>query len=70
MSETIEGLKNKLIKWKEALDTKGLKVNIVKTKVMVNGGITKDGLYENKVAPCGFCSIRVKANSVFVLTVW
>ena len=37
MSETIEGLRNKLIKWKEALESKGLKK---KNKVMVSGGIT------------------------------
>ena len=28
MSETIDGLRNKLIKWKEALESKGLKVNV------------------------------------------
>ena len=54
MSETIKGLKNTFIKWKQAFEGKGLKVNLGKTKVnrcfpMVNskvicGGITKDGL--------------------------
>ena len=34
MSETIEGLRNKFLKWKEAFDSKGLKVNLGKTKVM------------------------------------
>ena len=42
----------------------GLKVNLVKTKVMVCGGITKDGMSKSKVVPCGVCSFRVKANSV------
>ena len=42
MSETMEGLKNKFLKWKEAFDIKGLKVNLGKIKVMVIGSITKD----------------------------
>ena len=33
MSETIEGLRNKFQKWKEAFESKGLKVNLGKTKV-------------------------------------
>ena len=41
MSETIEGLRNKFIKWKEAAESNSLKDNLVKTKVMVSGGITK-----------------------------
>ena len=39
MSETIDGLRNKLIKWKEAFESNGLKVNLVKTKVKVSSGI-------------------------------
>ena len=41
-----------------------MKVNLGKTKVMVSGGITKDGLSESKVDPCEVCSLRVKANKV------
>ena len=36
ISETIEGLRNKLIKWKESFESKGLKVNLGKTKVMLS----------------------------------
>ena len=32
MSETIEGLRNKLLKLKEAFESKGLKVILVKTR--------------------------------------
>ena len=32
MSETTEGLRNKLLKLKEAFESKGLKVNLVKTR--------------------------------------
>ena len=58
MIATIEELWNKFRKWKEAFENKGLKVNLEKTKVVVNGCITKDGLF--KVYPCGICSLRVK----------
>ena len=67
MSETIEGPRNKFLKWKEAFECKGLKVNPGKTKVMVCGSTTKDGMSKSKVDPCGVCSLRVKANSVLCL---
>ena len=49
---------------KEALGSEGLKVNVGKTKVLVSGSITQDGLSTSIVDPCGVCSLRVKANSV------
>ena len=64
MSETIEGLRDKFLKWKEAFERKGLKANLGKTNVMVSGGITKDGLSKSKVDSCGVCSLRVKPKSV------
>ena len=44
-----------------------MKVNRGKTKIMVFGGITKDGMSKSKVDPCGDCSLRVKDNSVLCL---
>ena len=44
MSETIEGHRNKFIKWKEALESKVLNVNLGNTKVMVSSGITKNSI--------------------------
>ena len=67
MSETIERFRNKFLKCKEAFESKGLKVNLGKTKVMVCGGITKDGISKSKVDPCSVCCLRVKANSVLFL---
>ena len=64
MSETIVGLRDKFLKWKEAVERKCLKVNLGKTKVMVSNGITKDGMSKSKVDPYGVSSLRVKANSV------
>ena len=63
MRETIKGSRNKFLKWKESFDSKGLKVNLRKTRVMVSGNITKDGLSKRKVDPWGVCSLTVKANT-------
>ena len=63
MSEKIEGLRNRFIKWKEASECKVLKVHHGKNKVMVSSGITKDGMSKSKVIPCGICSLRIKSNS-------
>ena len=64
MSLTIKGFRNKFIKLKEAIESKCLKVNLKKTKVMVSSVITNDGLSKSKVDPCGDCSLRAKVNSV------
>ena len=63
MSESIEGLRNMIFKWKEAFESKWLKVKLGKAKVMVSGDITKDGLSNSKVDVCEVCSLRVKPNS-------
>ena len=52
MSEIMEALRDKFLKWKDCFESKGLKVNLGKTKVMVSS-ITQDGLSERKVDPCG-----------------
>ena len=67
MSETIQGLRDNFLKWKEAFESKGLKVNIGKTRAMVCNSITKNGMSKSKVDPCWVCSLRVNANSVLCL---
>ena len=52
MSEMIKGPRNKLLKWKEAFESKRLKVNLGKTKVMVSGGITKMACLKVKLTHC------------------
>ena len=64
MSETIEELRNKFLKWKVAFERKGLRVILGKTKVVVCSGITMDGLSKSKVDSFGVCNQRVKTNSV------
>ena len=62
MSETMEDLKKRFWNWKDALESKGLKVNTRKTKVMVSKSEGK--LFKSKIDPCGVCGRRVMANSV------
>ena len=61
-SETMEGLREKFWKWKEAFKSKGLKVNLGKTKVVVSG--SEGEMTLSKIDPCGICGKRVMANSV------
>ena len=62
VSETMEGLREKFWKWKEAFERKGLKVNLGKTKVMVSG--EERVVSVSKVDPCGVCGKKVGVNSV------
>ncbi|XP_002731282.2 uncharacterized protein LOC100366586, partial [Saccoglossus kowalevskii] len=62
MDDTMEGLREKFVKWKKAFESKGLKVNLGKTKVMVSG--TEEKALVSKVDPGGMCGKRVKVNSV------
>ena len=62
MSEDIEDLKERFWNGKVALESKGLKVNTRKTKVMVSG--SEGELYKSKIDPCGACGRRVIANLV------
>ena len=59
MSETIEGLMNKFLKWKGACRSKDLKLSFGK----LCGSITTDGMSKSKVEQCMVCSLRVKGNS-------
>ena len=49
MSETVDGLMNRFIEWREAFESMDLNANLGMTKVMVIGGIAKDGLSKSKV---------------------
>ena len=50
------------MKWKEAFESKGLKVDLKKTKVMVSG--SEEEIIRSKVDPSAKCGNRVMANSV------
>ena len=61
-SEMIERLREKFWKWKEAFESKGLMVNLGKTKVVVSGA--EGEVTVSKVDPWGICGKQVTANSV------
>jgi hypothetical protein len=62
-AESETELQEKFMKWKACLETKGLKVNIGKTKVMCGGDGT--GTVEQKGKyPCGVCGKGVASNSL------
>ena len=50
------------LEWKEAFESKDLKGNHWKTRVIVSRGII--GLSKSKVDTCAVCSLRVKVNSI------
>ena len=50
-SEMMEGQREKFWKWKEAFESKGLKVNLGKTKMVVSGA--EGEVTMSKVDPCG-----------------
>ena len=64
MSETIDGLRDEFMELMDVVESQGLKANLGKTKVMVSGGITKDGLSISKVDQSEVCGVRVVVNSV------
>ena len=62
MNESTENLKEKFLKWKEAFESKWLKGNLRKTKVIVSG--SKGEVLKSKVDPRTKSGKTVMANSV------
>ena len=63
MADSMEELTVKLEKWKESLETKGLRVNLSKTKVMRCSDRDRQPLASGKY-PCGICKKGVMSNSI------
>ena len=68
MKETMEDLKERFWNQKDALESKGLKVNIRKTKLMVSG--SEGELFKSKIDPCGVCGRRVHGQFSVVNKMW
>ena len=64
--KSIEKMKEKFLKWKEAFESKGLKVNLKETKVMVSG--SKGKVLKSIVDLCAKCGKRVMEKSVMCAT--
>jgi hypothetical protein len=62
MADSMEELQVKFDKWKDAIEKKGMKVNMGKTKVMVSGD--EGERVVSLVDPCGVCDKRMKAKAV------
>ena len=65
MNETMLDLKERFWSWKEALESKGLKVYIRKLKVVVSG--SEGDLFKSKIDPSEVCGRIVMANSVLCM---
>ena len=63
MSETMEDLKERFWNWKDAPESKGLKVNTRTPKVVASR--SEGELFKSKIDSCGVCGRRVMANSMF-----
>ena len=61
MSESLEDLRERFQR-RRALEGKGLKVNVGKTKMMMSG--TEGEITSSKMDPCGVCGKRVGSNAV------
>ena len=62
MNENLKDLRERFQRWRGALESKGMKVNIRKTKTMVSGAEGETA--HSKVDQCGICSKRVMSNAV------
>ena len=62
MNKMMEGLKERFLKLVSALESKGLKMNLEKTKVIVFG--LEGEIIQSRIDSCGICGKRVTVNSV------
>jgi hypothetical protein len=62
VAESIEELRTRFTNWKCALEKKGMKVNIGKTKVLVSG--IKGSIVKSTIDQCAVCGTQVKRNSI------
>ena len=60
-SKAMQDFKKRFSNWKDALESKSLKVNTTKTKVMISK--SEGELFKSKIDPCGVCG-RITANLV------
>ena len=60
--ETMEELRENFDEWREAFESKGIRVNLGKTKLIVSG--MEEEAFDSKIDPCGMCGTKVMSNSV------
>ena len=62
MSKNLEDLRERFQMWRDSLESKGLRINIRKTKMMVSGA--EGEVVRSRVDSCGICGKRVMSNAV------
>ena len=62
LGKTMEELRENFDEWREAFESKGMRVNLRRTKLIVSG-MEKETL-DSKIDPCRVCGTRVMSNSV------
>ena len=62
MAESMKELERKYTEWKNSLESKGLRVNVGKTKIMSGDGVKTE--VRSEIDPCSGCGLRVKRNSI------
>ena len=62
MGETMEELRENFDEWREAFESKGMRVNLGKMKLMVSG--MEEETFDYKIDPCEVCGTTVMSNSV------
>ena len=58
----MEELRENFDEWREAFESKGMRVNLGKTKLMVSG--IDEETFDSKIDSCGVCRTRVLPDSV------
>ena len=58
----MEELRENFDECREVLESKGMRVNLGKTKLVVSG--MEEETFDSKIDPCGVCGTRVMSNSV------
>ena len=58
----MEELRENFDEWREAFESKGMRANLGKTKLMVSG--MEEEAFDSKVDPCGVCETRVMSSLV------
>ena len=60
MADSLQELESKYRAWKGSLESKGLRINVGKTKIMVGEGTKAKAQHISKIDPCSVCGVRVK----------
>ena len=58
----MEELRENFDEWRKTFESKGMRVNLGKTKLMVSE--MEEEVFDSKIDPCGVCGTRVMSNSV------